>query len=71
MNSGDNDLTVKTIYCPQCRKQTTWEGNAHRPFCSERCRAIDLGQWADEEYRIPVATLDNVVPFPVADDDKE
>jgi hypothetical protein len=27
----------------------------HRPFCSERCRLIDLGAWADEEYRVPVA----------------
>ena len=27
--------------------------NAYRPFCSERCRLIDLGQWASENYRIP------------------
>jgi len=38
--------------CPICRKDTTWEGNAYRPFCSERCRLIDLGKWASEEYRI-------------------
>lgn len=25
-----------------------------RPFCSERCKLIDLGQWADEKYRVPV-----------------
>jgi len=29
-----------------------WEGNAHRPFCSERCKLIDLGRWIDEEYRV-------------------
>ena len=44
---------VKTFKCPQCRKDTIWEGNPDRPFCSERCRLIDLGAWANEEYRVP------------------
>jgi endogenous inhibitor of DNA gyrase (YacG/DUF329 family) len=43
------------IKCPQCSELSPWQGNPHRPFCSERCRLIDLGQWADEEYRIPGA----------------
>jgi len=30
----------------------TWKDNPHRPFCSERCRQIDLGNWAAENYRI-------------------
>ena len=42
----------KTIVCPQCRKETTWEGNSYRPFCSERCKLIDLGSWIDERYAI-------------------
>jgi len=29
-----------------------WEGNRHRPFCSDRCRIVDLAAWADERYRI-------------------
>lgn len=41
------------IKCPQCRVPVAWQGNPHRPFCSERCRMIDLGQWADESYRVP------------------
>ncbi len=41
------------IHCPHCRKTTTWEHNDHRPFCSERCRLIDLGAWIDESYRVP------------------
>jgi endogenous inhibitor of DNA gyrase (YacG/DUF329 family) len=41
------------IACPKCRKPATWEENPHRPFCSERCKLIDLGQWADGSYRIP------------------
>ena len=36
-----------------CRKKTTWEENPYKQFCSERCRLIDLGKWASEEYRIP------------------
>ena len=39
--------------CPQCKKPIQWEGNAFRPFCSERCKLIDLGKWISEEYKIP------------------
>ncbi|MDQ4120709.1 MAG: DNA gyrase inhibitor YacG [Acidobacteriota bacterium] len=41
------------IKCANCGKQTEWEGNEFRPFCSERCRMIDFGAWIDEEYRVP------------------
>ncbi|MBI5188088.1 MAG: DNA gyrase inhibitor YacG [Nitrospirae bacterium] len=40
------------IICPTCKNTTTWEENPWRPFCSERCKLIDLGKWASEEYRI-------------------
>lgn len=40
--------------CPQCGKIIVWNPeNRYRPFCSERCKMIDLGQWAAESYRIP------------------
>jgi endogenous inhibitor of DNA gyrase (YacG/DUF329 family) len=39
------------VTCPTCRATTTWQGNPHRPFCSLRCRLIDLGDWLDERYR--------------------
>jgi endogenous inhibitor of DNA gyrase (YacG/DUF329 family) len=42
----------KMIRCPICKKDAPWEGNDFRPFCSERCRLIDLGKWASDEYRI-------------------
>jgi hypothetical protein len=45
--------TLKTVKCPYCRKLTSWEDNPFRPFCSERCRMIDLGAWTGGEYRIP------------------
>jgi endogenous inhibitor of DNA gyrase (YacG/DUF329 family) len=40
------------VKCPTCRNETSWENNPHRPFCSERCRLIDLGAWVEERYRI-------------------
>ena len=41
------------IRCPICRQTTTWEENPNRPFCSERCKLLDLGAWASEEYKVP------------------
>lgn len=44
----------KDICCPTCGKKDTWKSdNAFRPFCSARCKLIDLGEWADEQHRIP------------------
>ncbi|MDY7116747.1 DNA gyrase inhibitor YacG [Halomonas sp. SSL-5] len=41
------------VACPQCRKNVQWrEDNPYRPFCSKRCRLIDLGAWADGSHRI-------------------
>ena len=41
------------VACPQCRKKVAWrDDNPFRPFCSERCRLIDLGAWADGSHRI-------------------
>ena len=56
------------IKCPQCRQPAPWQDNPDRPFCSERCRLIDLGQWVDESYRIKgpsqgTLSEDNVIDF--------
>lgn len=40
------------VHCPVCKRPVVWEQNPHRPFCSERCRLVDLGRWLDESYRI-------------------
>jgi endogenous inhibitor of DNA gyrase (YacG/DUF329 family) len=43
-----------TVACPVCGKAVNWSPESRwRPFCSERCRLIDLGEWLDEEKRIP------------------
>jgi len=50
-----NTIPKRKIKCPQCGRLTFYSlENAFRPFCSERCRILDLGQWAEESYRIPV-----------------
>ncbi|TXI16982.1 MAG: DNA gyrase inhibitor YacG [Nitrosomonas sp.] len=41
------------VSCPQCGKKVVWEVSSQfKPFCSERCKAHDLAQWAKETYRI-------------------
>lgn len=41
------------VKCPTCHREIEWENNPSRPFCSDRCKLIDLGAWAEEKYRIP------------------
>ena len=44
----------KTVKCPTCLKQVEWlKTSTFRPFCSDRCRLIDLGEWASEKNTIP------------------
>lgn len=66
MSKQTNALRVR---CPRCGMRAPYEGNPNRPFCSEKCRLVDLGRWAAEEYRIagrPAAgeELENLVDFP-------
>ncbi len=39
--------------CPSCDKDVKWQDNPFRPFCSERCKLVDLSKWVSEEYRVP------------------
>lgn len=43
------------VPCPTCKKSVAY-GTTWFPFCSDRCRLIDIGRWHDEEYRIPVVS---------------
>lgn len=46
----------RLVACPNCGATLEWTPAARwRPFCSERCKMIDLGAWASESYRVPVA----------------
>ena len=47
---------MRSVACPRCSARAPFDAsNPYRPFCSERCRMIDLGAWASEAYRVPVA----------------
>ena len=42
------------VQCPTCQKDVEWKlENKYRPFCSERCKLIDLGEWASGGHAIP------------------
>lgn len=44
----------RMVSCPACRQQTPYTpSNPWRPFCSQRCRTADLGDWANERFRVP------------------
>ena len=41
------------VKCPQCEKEFFYYESDFRPFCSERCKEVDLGHWLTESYQIP------------------
>jgi uncharacterized protein len=41
------------VKCPRCGTEAQYEDNEFRPFCSERCKLLDFGAWADGEYSLP------------------
>ena len=48
-------MTIRHVACPQCGAPVAWTpASRWRPFCSERCKTIDLGAWASEAYRVAV-----------------
>ena len=51
------------LVCPNCRRKFDSDSTEAMPFCSSRCKLIDLGRWLNEEYRLPVD--------PEADEDAE
>lgn len=46
------------VKCPYCGRETEYEGSGFRPFCSERCKLLDFGAWADEEYALGSESAD-------------
>jgi endogenous inhibitor of DNA gyrase (YacG/DUF329 family) len=50
---------MRTVPCPTCGRLVEWsEASKWRPFCSERCKLIDLGAWASEKHVIPGEPVD-------------
>ncbi|RMX07641.1 DNA gyrase inhibitor YacG [Corticibacter populi] len=56
MHPDDTPAPAPRVRCPSCGTETVFApANPWRPFCSERCRQIDLGAWASEQFRIEAA----------------
>jgi hypothetical protein len=61
---------VRQVACPSCGAPAAFApSNPWRPFCSERCRLVDLGAWASEAYRIPVKGAPDGRELPGEDDE--
>ena len=54
-----SETAVRIVNCPQCGVAVPWTSESrYRPFCSKRCKMIDLGAWASEAYRVPAVEKD-------------
>ena len=61
-------MSLARIRCPQCGKMSEYRtDNPSRPFCSERCKLIDLGAWAEERYSIPGPVVEGDLDHPHSD----
>lgn len=58
VKSMTDSETIK-LNCPTCKKLVLWNDDfPFRPFCSDRCRLIDLGEWASENHKIAGSAID-------------
>ena len=58
-----DSLLVRSVPCPACGGESVYgHNNPHRPFCCRRCRDIDLGHWANEEFRVKLESDADVSP---------
>ena len=47
-------IQARQVRCPACAGPSLYSStNPYRPFCSARCKGVDLGAWASEEFRVP------------------
>jgi hypothetical protein len=54
----------RIVRCPACSGDSVYAPtNRFRPFCSERCKNMDLGAWASESFRVPDETPPDELPF--------
>lgn len=57
------DTKKRAVACPTCKQLAEFSpDNPYRPFCSKRCKLIDLGSWATEQYSIPVDAKSDQLP---------
>jgi endogenous inhibitor of DNA gyrase (YacG/DUF329 family) len=65
---GKQPDSPRIIDCPSCGTKVAWvQESTFRPFCSERCKLIDFGDWAAEKNTIPVKDGPDNMSFPSDD----
>ena len=63
-------MPPRIVACPQCGAAVEWTAAATwRPFCSNRCKTIDLGAWASEAYRVPAEPVADATLHELIEDD--
>lgn len=56
-SSPPQDFAPRKVRCPACAGMSLYSSaNPYRPFCSARCKGVDLGAWASEEFKLPEET---------------
>jgi len=55
--SAQRSSSIRALFCPSCRK-VVLAGSEDFPFCSDRCRVIDLGKWASGDYKVSTPIQD-------------
>jgi endogenous inhibitor of DNA gyrase (YacG/DUF329 family) len=64
MEPPDHDIPVKRVRCPCCGGPSVYApANPFRPFCSERCKNMDFGAWASEDFKLPTQEADSDPTF--------
>ncbi|MGH8204615.1 MAG: DNA gyrase inhibitor YacG [Steroidobacteraceae bacterium] len=61
---------AREVTCPRCGTRREWSGNPYRPFCSERCKLVDLGAWLTEKNAIPDEAAEAEGDAPIQQDDR-
>ena len=57
-------IQQRIVRCPTCGGDSIFgPNNPWRPFCSERCKMVDLGAWGNEEFKVPDPTPPDDQPF--------
>lgn len=70
--TADSSAKKRMIACPRCKKETLYSPkNQWRPFCSERCKLIDIAAWASEEYRLDGGPATEEDSLPTREEEQE
>lgn len=61
---NSSSSVTRVVKCPSCSQPVVWgTASTFKPFCSDRCRLLDLGAWATEKYAIPAASPPDLENF--------